>query len=283
MKLAIVVGHNSVKQGAVRKDTGETEFQFNTRLASRIRDRAESAGLDVKVFFRQDGLGYRAELQKVYSEVDAWGADGSIELHFNSFHKDSATGTETLSSGTPLSMRLATEVQSAMVHELGLKDRGIITKARDERGGGSLYSGKAPAILIEPFFGSNEHGTAATDTSQEMNELAWAILRGARQALEGFPRKNLSESRTLKGTARQRITASVGAVSTAAGTIGNQLIGDAGSAIDAVQEATRWSDYVPDWAGTALIVLGVCAFFYLRYTSDKIEEARLDDHENGRR
>ena len=36
MKLAIVVGHNSASQGAVRQDTGESEFVWNGRLAHRI-------------------------------------------------------------------------------------------------------------------------------------------------------------------------------------------------------------------------------------------------------
>ena len=36
MKLAIVVGHNSASQGAVRQDTGESEFVWNGRLARRI-------------------------------------------------------------------------------------------------------------------------------------------------------------------------------------------------------------------------------------------------------
>jgi hypothetical protein len=37
MKLAIVVGHNSASpSGAVRQDTGESEFVWNGRLARRI-------------------------------------------------------------------------------------------------------------------------------------------------------------------------------------------------------------------------------------------------------
>jgi hypothetical protein len=33
MKLAVVVGHNSARQGAVRQDTGESEFVWNGRRA----------------------------------------------------------------------------------------------------------------------------------------------------------------------------------------------------------------------------------------------------------
>lgn len=34
MKLAIVVGHNSASQGAVRRDTGESALVWNWRLAA---------------------------------------------------------------------------------------------------------------------------------------------------------------------------------------------------------------------------------------------------------
>lgn len=37
MRLAVVVGHNSTRQGAVRQDTGESEFVWNGRLAPLIR------------------------------------------------------------------------------------------------------------------------------------------------------------------------------------------------------------------------------------------------------
>lgn len=52
MKLAIVVGHNSASQGAVRQDTGESEFVWNGRLARRIERLAGYYGLQVRTFFR---------------------------------------------------------------------------------------------------------------------------------------------------------------------------------------------------------------------------------------
>ena len=57
MKLAIVVGHNSASQGAVRKDTGESEFVWNGRLARRIERLAGDYGLQVRTFFRTPGGG----------------------------------------------------------------------------------------------------------------------------------------------------------------------------------------------------------------------------------
>ncbi|MBR9651933.1 N-acetylmuramoyl-L-alanine amidase [Thalassovita aquimarina] len=182
MKLAIVVGHNARAQGAVRPDTGETEFVWNTDLARIIED--EAAHFDeitVKTFFREAGLGYSREIRDVYARTDRWGADATCELHFNSHHTANATGTETLSSGSALSLAFAMALQERMLDALGLKDRGekIVRKGR---GAASLISGRAPAALIEPFFGSSPEGQAATDEAHEKRVLARAILLAAQDA-----------------------------------------------------------------------------------------------------
>lgn len=176
MKLAIVIGHNWKSQGAVRKDTGETEYKWNSRLAEMIvNEAAVYPSIEVKVFKRTPGGGYRREIHRVYDETDDWNADATVELHFNSHHNPDATGTETLTSGTRLSLRFAEAVQENMLDALGLKDRGEKI-VRSGRGSASLIAGRAPAILTEPFFGSSPKGLKATDESHEMRSLAVAIL-----------------------------------------------------------------------------------------------------------
>ena len=177
---AVVVGHNSRSQGAVRKDTGETEFSWNSRLADMIdalSHRPEYAGLFVRVFHRDPRIGsYRREIEDVYRRTDKWGADVTVELHFNSHHNPKATGTETLSSGSRMSTKYAYALQEEMLDALDLKDRGKKI-VRTGRGSASLISGKAPAALIEPFFGSSDKGLAATDEPEEMKALAHAVLK----------------------------------------------------------------------------------------------------------
>ena len=65
MKLAIVVGHNSASKGAVRQDTGESEFVWNGRLARRIERLAVDYGIEVRTFFRTPGGGYAREIERV--------------------------------------------------------------------------------------------------------------------------------------------------------------------------------------------------------------------------
>ncbi len=182
MKLAIVVGHNRSSQGAIRQDTGETEFVWNSRLAEMIEQESDSfPEVQVKTFFRQPAGSYVTEINRVYDEVDAWDADASCELHFNSHTSRSATGSEVLSSGSRKSLDFANAMQSAMIDALGLSDRGVKIR-RSGRGSESLMSGRAPAILIEPFFGSSPKGQQATDEPHEQRALARAVLIAAQSA-----------------------------------------------------------------------------------------------------
>ena len=174
-RIALVVGHNSKARGAVRITDGVTEYEWNGLLAREI---AVLNPARYRIFRRYPGLGYAAEISRVYQEVDDWGASASIELHFNA-GRGGATGTETLTSGTPKSLRLASLLQSSMVVSLELRNRGLVKRGRHERGGLSLWAGRAPAALIEPYFGSNSKDCAAAD----MIQLARAIDRAATEFL----------------------------------------------------------------------------------------------------
>lgn len=174
MKIAIVVGHNSRAQGAVRVLDGRTEFDWNNELADLIQDHDKRA---VRVFRREWGGGYSREIDRVYAEVDHWGADCSLELHFNASANKKANGGETLSSGTKGSLWLAENIRSRVSSVMGNKDRGIRVVKRHERGGRSLWQGRAPAVLTEPYFGSNI--SECITALHHMDELAEAYYRGA--------------------------------------------------------------------------------------------------------
>jgi N-acetylmuramoyl-L-alanine amidase len=118
-------------------------------------------GIQVKVFFRKRAGDYSIEIDTAYAPVNAWGPDAILELHFNA-SDGAATGTETLVGTTTVAGgKLATAVQAAMVRTLKLADRGVKQIPRGGRGSRSLYAGKAPSVLVEPFFGSNARNCAA--------------------------------------------------------------------------------------------------------------------------
>lgn len=280
-RLALVVGHNSEKQGAVRGDTGETEFVWNSDLAKMIEQEARAyPGLEVRTFHRRPGLGYTREIRQVYEETDRWGANATVELHFNAASSPDATGTETLTSGTPASMALAVLVNQEMVAALGLRDRGVRTRSAGDRGGASLMSGRAPAVLIEPFFGSSEKGQKATDSTAEKRALAEAIVRGVASSMDAMPRTQaqMAESRTLRATRGQRRNI-MGAAASAAAMMG--LSGDA-TVFEAFGLAERIGAALPYLEWIAPVVL-IGLLFALRMEAGAIEEARWEDHENGLR
>lgn len=277
-KLAIVVGHNSQSQGAVRRDNQESEYMFNSRIASLMEEyaRIKYPDLDIRTFFRQPLGSYTKEIRRVYDQTDAWGAHLTMELHFNASASPGASGTETLTSGTPASMAAAVAVNDEVVRALGLRDRGVKTRS-EGRGSASLISGRAPAILTEPFFGSSTKGLTATDEATEEKALAMAYIRGAAEALDVMPRQDLAESRTLKEADRAKTTAKVGQAAT--GTTLTAFLADKSGVMDAIDVADRaglqeWLPYIIA-GGAALAFL---AFWILPAIADQIKDFREEDH-----
>lgn len=177
-KIAIVVGHNSKYQGAQAiAPIDRSEFDFNSELAQLMIAESPNYSVEVRLFFRKFQGSYTKEIQKVYAEVDLWGADYSIELHFNSA-VFTAAGSEVFSSGSRKSLQFAALAQKELVflfQRTGKTNRGVKVRRKGSRGYLSLVSGKAPAILVEPFFGSNRGDTKLMH-SLGLQKLAEAYL-----------------------------------------------------------------------------------------------------------
>ena len=170
MKIAIVVGHSSQDHGARAVaplvDGIQTEWLFNDKVADEIirihsrfyRPMIGPRNLELKKFHRVTGGGYSTEIRRVYRLVNDWGADASMELHFNAA-SPSAKGALMLSSGSTESMRFATILLKHMVDTMQHGDRGVEVR-KSGRGSLSLTAGRAPAVLTEPFFGTNREEVA---------------------------------------------------------------------------------------------------------------------------
>lgn len=274
-KLALVVGHNSVKQGAVRKDTGETEFSMMSRIAEKAKAYARKAypDLEVRVFFRMAGPGYRTEIERVYEETDRWGADLTNELHFNSFSSGSANGSEILTSGTASSFKFAQITQNMIVARFGQKDRGVVTR-KTGRGAESLMSGRAPAILSEPFFGSSEKDIDRFDEEAEEVLLAKIYVDAAAEALEVLPRSDVAHSRTIKTTGQQKLIAAIGkrAGETA---LGSFMIDNTG--IDQAMGLGQQLEEALPWITGSGFVVALFALYGLPVLADWIADYRRED------
>ena len=178
-KIAVVVGHNSRHQGAQAiSPIDRSEYEFNSELAQLMLARSNDYAIEMRVFYREFQNSYTREILKVYTQVDAWGADYSTELHFNSA-VFTASGSEVFSSGSQKSLQFATYTQNEIVqlfNRKGKTNRGVKIRKKGSRGYLSLVSGKAPAILVEPFFGSNRADVRLMQTLGS-EKLAMAYLK----------------------------------------------------------------------------------------------------------
>lgn len=163
-KLAVVIGHTERAKGAVSPWIGsEWDFHHTDAVMKAIRSAAEGTIVDAR-FLTFDPMagGYHARCKAMAKEINAWGADLVVELHFNSFRTSQANGTETLHTGTKASLKYAELLQSCAVDCFGLNDRRLVLVPKvTSRGGGLIRRVRAPAALIEPGFGSNKNDALA--------------------------------------------------------------------------------------------------------------------------
>lgn len=277
-KLAIVVGHNAQAQGAQRGDNGESEYMFNSRIARLMEEyaRAKYPDLDVRVFFRQPMGSYTNEIRRVYDQVDAWAAHLSMELHFNASESPSASGTETLTSGTPASMAAAVAVNDEVVRALGLRDRGVKTRSKG-RGSASLIFGRAPAILVEPFFGSSTKGLTATDEASEEKVLAMAYIIGAANALGVMPRQDIQLSRTMKDAGTATTLSKVGKSSDITALLSTVANNTQLKEILAQGQAFGIGEWLP-YIAAGSICLSLAIHFGIPMLQENIIKYRKEDH-----
>ena len=147
MKVAIVVGHDKIEQGAFSNLLKQSEFAYNSEVAKLI-------GFDT--YFRDTNGGYSTKIAELSKRINAKNYDLVIELHFNSFNSV-VNGCEALYlKGSVKGQRFAEMFTSRIVQEYGTTPRGAKSRIVTDRGGLFLKSVTAPCIILEPFFGDNK-------------------------------------------------------------------------------------------------------------------------------
>jgi len=185
MKLAIIVGHTKSAKGAFSPWLNASEYDWNTDLAHMIMQ--APTALERKVFFRD-----RVGIKGAYKASDEWGANWAVELHFNSSTNQNATGTAMLyfpgsANGKRLAASLFQEVNEVLRLGDWPKGSGGVLTPREasgdaENGLTNLRSGKAPACLVEPFFGSNKNDCAVA--AERKKQYASGIVRAVDRMLQ---------------------------------------------------------------------------------------------------
>jgi len=180
-KVALVVGHEEYRQGAIGAK-GISEWIFwKAFLEENIAEFAKVC--DVKIFLRDSKTsGYNAKMRQLHHRIDDWGADITISFHFNASASSKASGFEVLAyAKSDVSKKIAKIfIDEFEKNELG-RNRGLKPVTRKERGGGFLAKGKSKCILVEPFFAKDQGEFMPKKAKRRA--LAKAISDGIAQSL----------------------------------------------------------------------------------------------------
>ncbi len=159
--IAICIGHSRMISG--RYDGGayspflqSNERDFNLEVASKMQAELKKRDLKSKIYSHYFGKGYGAAMRDIADQIEEDKATLAIELHFNSA-SPSARGHEWLYwEPSKSGKKLAESFEDAFSAVFpAIPSRGIKPIGRADRGGAFLRNTHCPAIITEPFFGSN--------------------------------------------------------------------------------------------------------------------------------
>lgn len=160
--VAICVGHSRAKDKGAVNVLGIYEWHFNKPLADRVAELIRDSGQMASVISHYNGNSYGSAMVDVGKQLKTICADVAVELHFNSASSTTATGFEFLCwHSSERSNALATSMQKAFHKTFpDQRDRGVKLITPADRGGRFLQETHCPAVICEPFFGSNPKDTA---------------------------------------------------------------------------------------------------------------------------
>ena len=158
--IGICIGHSrSGDDGAVNTD-GVSEHTFNREIGSLTAELLRKDGHTVHVIDEYDGSSYSSAMYWVSDHLTKLGVTVAVELHFNSAGPY-AEGHEWLHWHRSAKGQLLASCFNQAFKETfpEAKPRGIKPAYKNDRGSLFLRVTRCPAIILEPFFGSNEKET----------------------------------------------------------------------------------------------------------------------------
>jgi N-acetylmuramoyl-L-alanine amidase len=178
MKIAIVVGHTTgADKGAYSAYLKQSEQPFNNAVAQALKCLAPQS-YDVYTHSLQS---YYEREKLLADKINKQAYDLVLELHFNAA-SPAANGTEVCYFFNSAKGKKAAQYIAAglsLAYDTTLRGdkgaRALVNK--NDRGYWFIYLPKAPAIIIEPFFGSNPEALKFADVGRYASELHH-ILQG---------------------------------------------------------------------------------------------------------
>jgi N-acetylmuramoyl-L-alanine amidase len=186
--IALCVGHsrtiNGKPEGGAVSVGKVSEWNYNRALAPLIAAELSARMIPSIIISRYEGTGYGSSQRQLAAKLKDLAATAAIELHFNSADTESASGHEWLYwHSSQHGKRLAGCIASEMCLSVPeVKSRGAKPRFPGDRGAEFLKSTHCPAIIAEPFFGSNQSDWNAAMTKRDC--FARAIAEGVAEWLD---------------------------------------------------------------------------------------------------
>lgn len=186
LPVAVVVGHRGHAQGAVNVQ-GVSEWRWAARLADLVVLELQHRGIPAEVVYRPDVPS--GSYQALVDDLNSRAYEAIVCLHFNGSTNPDVQGFEALCHPSSLEgRRLADALIRNMDQFLDSPNRGV----KPTRVNGSnvelrvLTRTRAPAVIVESFFGSNEQGTARLDEPHELMAYGRELADGVEEWI-GWP------------------------------------------------------------------------------------------------
>jgi N-acetylmuramoyl-L-alanine amidase len=155
--IAICVGHSRQGDDGAVSVGGVAEWRFNKSLAQMIYEQLERVNVPCQVIDCYGGATYSAAMRWLGRDLAKRNPALAAELHFNDSDNREASGHEWLYWHESNAGREAARCMDRSMR-LGygnLKARGVKGLTGKDRGALFLKATPCPAIICEPFFGSN--------------------------------------------------------------------------------------------------------------------------------
>lgn len=156
MKIAVCIGHSRAGDNGAVSVTGVSEWAYNKIVGELLCGLLRENGHNVVMVSRYEGNGYEAAMSWLGGRLRQLRIDVAVELHFNSAHAQ-ARGHEWLYwQGSSKGKALADWFDAVFDQDYPtLPSRGVLPRGRSNRGALFLRLTPCPAVILEPFFGSN--------------------------------------------------------------------------------------------------------------------------------
>ena len=153
----VCVGHSRIGDSGAVSVGGVNEWVYNKDVAEKLCRVLRARGVSSEVISHYPSRSYSGAMSWLRKEIQKRKGTLAIELHFNAAHEE-ANGFEYLYAiGSVRGLLLAQCLLKAHMLVIGnkQKSRGTTAIKAGDRGYGFLSKVAPPAVICEPFFGSN--------------------------------------------------------------------------------------------------------------------------------